>query len=828
MEPPTIAEAAPAEPVLAWVDTATGSLEARGKPKRLQQAIEDAAGEREAYASWFLLPDDFPAWVREHGGIRGYEATRPIHSAKWLWIDIDRRNGKTGEPDVHEALLATRGIVGALREMYEVDPRNLLVYFSGSKGFHICAPMLLFGGRPHVLLNKALRRMAIELCGEKNTDVRIYDLVRLCRCPNTQHGKSGLWKISLTTREVQEISARDLTVLAAAPRSIEDPGPYFVPPEGPAELPAALFEKCLSAAEEEDERDAIRREEIASGATGPVGVGGYLNLTSLGQIADLVGPYWREGQRHDVCMALCGYLATHGIPRDEAGRCVEYICGQRGDDEAQDRVKLVTSTYDLMERGQASAVFGFRGLEKLGMKATELTILERAVKRHAVPVIRPAPGVAAPASLAGTGTDPATTASSPGPAGLPGVPGAPGAPGAVPASAITWPGPDDWDFRPEADIPRQPTPPMLVENLISGNSRCVVSGEPKGAMKTWWCLQLAISVATATPFLDHYPILTPGPVTYYSGEEPTFLVQERTEKIKRALGMDGRRIPLYFANPEAKLRVRFDIQAHVDRMRRMIDAIRPVMVVFEPLAHLHHLDENDAQALLEGVLEPLTNVVLETGVTLVVAHHVSKDTLRAGGARMRGSTAIWGWYDAGYHAHKPAGKDYVRMEFEHRRLRDQPDLCYQIEDGTCSDGVSPHAKLVRVERNKADEMPEKRKRRSGGAGPAPAGSIISPSASAAWIEEQRNALCYIQHERAGATATQLKTIFAGNTLKAQAMIEELAKQGFVTAARAGGRVTLTQLGSQWMMTANPASGAATGSLWGAGGTTSGVSVGGVG
>src|SRR5262249_43699031 len=87
-----------------------------------------AEPDREAYLSAFTFGADFRQLLESTGSIKGFAG--PCW-APWLWWDIDREN----DPD--RALSDARRLAGAVLERFPaLDDDGLLLFYSGSKGFH--------------------------------------------------------------------------------------------------------------------------------------------------------------------------------------------------------------------------------------------------------------------------------------------------------------------------------------------------------------------------------------------------------------------------------------------------------------------------------------------------------------------------------------------------------------------------------------------------------------------------------------------------------------------------------------------------------------------
>ena len=81
----------------------------------------------------------------------------------------------------------------------------------------------------------------------------------------------------------------------------------------------------------------------------------------LTAIAAAVLPHYREGGRHDLALALAGWLRKCHIPEADALRVIEALARATDDPEPDDRRRAVADTYEL----PIDRVQGWRGLEDL-------------------------------------------------------------------------------------------------------------------------------------------------------------------------------------------------------------------------------------------------------------------------------------------------------------------------------------------------------------------------------------------------------------------------------------------------------------------------------
>src|ERR1700746_445689 len=77
----------------------------------------------------------------------------------------------------------------------------------------------------------------------------------------------------------------------------------------------------------------------------------------------------------------------------------------------------------------------------------------------------------------------------------------------------------------------------LIEGLWSAEAVGIIGGEPK-CCKSFLALDLAVSVASGTPCLRHFPTCQRGPVLLFAAEDAAHVVRARLEGIAAAAGVD--------------------------------------------------------------------------------------------------------------------------------------------------------------------------------------------------------------------------------------------------------------------------------------------------
>lgn len=118
--------------------------------------------------------------------------------SRFIWFDIDR------EGDIDSATQDARRLAMMLVERYRIDESELLLFFSGSKGFHIGLPTSLFDVEPSIEFGSVVRKLAEGLTASVRVviDPSVYGKVQPLRAPNSRHGKTGRHKRILTFDEL--------------------------------------------------------------------------------------------------------------------------------------------------------------------------------------------------------------------------------------------------------------------------------------------------------------------------------------------------------------------------------------------------------------------------------------------------------------------------------------------------------------------------------------------------------------------------------------------------------------------------------------------------
>lgn len=205
----------------------------------------------------------------------------------------------------------------------------------------------------------------------------------------------------------------------------------------------------------------------------------------------------------------------------------------------------------------------------------------------------------------------------------------------------------------------------LVRGFWGRRSHGIVAGMPK-CFKSTLVHDLIISVASGTKFLGRFPVEEPGPVLVIQNENADYIMKDRTEKIILDRGLVGgahrinRRhvqvefppdLPITFINQQG---FTLSNEDHRRQIELLVQELKPVLVVFDPLYLMFEGDLNSSKDL-NPVLNWLLSLKTDYHTSVLVVHHYNKGSQQGqlkGGARMAGSIMLYGWVESAWYITK--------------------------------------------------------------------------------------------------------------------------------------------------------------------------------
>lgn len=225
----------------------------------------------------------------------------------------------------------------------------------------------------------------------------------------------------------------------------------------------------------------------------------------------------------------------------------------------------------------------------------------------------------------------------------------------------------------------------LVQDVWARAAVGIVGGAPK-CCKSWLGLDLAISVASGTPCLDRFAVDHPGPALVYLAEDALPTVRARIEALCRHRALDIAALDLHvIATPVLRL----DLDVDQQRLRDVLEELRPHVLVLDPLVRLHRLDENSASDIsrLLGFLRELQRAF---DLAVVLVHHASKKHRAQPGQTLRGSSDLHAFGDS--NAYLARDGDRLVLTLEHRAAKPPEPLTLQLVSE--ADGGGTHLAVV--------------------------------------------------------------------------------------------------------------------------------------
>jgi hypothetical protein len=221
------------------------------------------------------------------------------------------------------------------------------------------------------------------------------------------------------------------------------------------------------------------------------------------------------------------------------------------------------------------------------------------------------------------------------------------------------------DLRPPAGRARRPTLPaaeLAVSSYGEVAARVAAAGEPRWliqglwpadaygvlaaqekAGKTWAALDLAVSVASGRPWLDHFACPSPGPVLVFLGEGGERATVRRIEAIATAKVVDpdqlADRLRLCFRVPRLAAP---GAGGELTAIQAELEAHPAVLVVLDPL-YLAAAGASGSNLYDMGaVLQAIQSVCQAAGCALLVVTHWNKTGDGRGADRISGAgPAAW-------------------------------------------------------------------------------------------------------------------------------------------------------------------------------------------
>ena len=164
------------------------------------------------------------------------------------------------------------------------------------------------------------------------------------------------------------------------------------------------------------------------------------------------------------------------------------------------------------------------------------------------------------------------------------------------------------------DILECPEPEYLIEGVLFKDTATILNSPP-GVGKSILSLLMAKSIATGEPFLDMFQINNKGSVLIIDEENPGSILRDRFNKLKISQNM-----PLQFIHYQG---VRLDNDNSFSELLKVVNNVKPILIVFDSLIRLHGCKEND-NTEMAIVMDRFRQIMKASHTTLLVIHHDRK------------------------------------------------------------------------------------------------------------------------------------------------------------------------------------------------------------
>jgi len=231
----------------------------------------------------------------------------------------------------------------------------------------------------------------------------------------------------------------------------------------------------------------------------------------------------------------------------------------------------------------------------------------------------------------------------------------------------------------------EPGAHWLVQDVWGHQAVGFCGGQPKSA-KSWFGLDLAVSVASGTPCLDRFAVNERGPALVYLAEDALPRVRERLSSLCAHRELDLDALDLHVITADA---IRLDLQADQQRLDATLARLRPKLLLLDPLVRLHRLDE-DSSADISALLGFLRQMQRRHAVAILIVHHMGKRVRAHLGQALRGSSDLHAFGDDNAYLTKHG--DRLRLTREHRSAPASEPL--ELRLTARPDGSAAHLAIV--------------------------------------------------------------------------------------------------------------------------------------
>lgn len=242
------------------------------------------------------------------------------------------------------------------------------------------------------------------------------------------------------------------------------------------------------------------------------------------------------------------------------------------------------------------------------------------------------------------------------------------------------PQPQAFGVKKLGDITYSTDDQYLIDGLLYADRCALLYALPK-SNKSYFVLYLAIHIAAGRNLFNKIKTRK-GRVLIFNAEDPLSMSCERAEMLCQGLGIDYKTLDIAFVDVGS---LYLDNHKHIDQLRETIKDYKPDLVILDPLRNMNTLDENDSR-LVPLVLNPLRQIQRDFHTAILLIHHTIKAPDAKGPTRIRGSSALRGWYDTGIEMTKDDKSKIIDINLEHRMTVTPEPLSIKLVSKSESNG----------------------------------------------------------------------------------------------------------------------------------------------
>lgn len=193
-----------------------------------------------------------------------------------------------------------------------------------------------------------------------------------------------------------------------------------------------------------------------------------------------------------------------------------------------------------------------------------------------------------------------------------------------------------------SQIPEDTSNRWLIENIWSDSACGIICASPKSG-KTFFCLSMAVSVASGKALLGKYEVPSKGACLLYCAEDRLSSIKTRLEGIAKIQGLSLEELDIHIITaPSFKL----DSENDITELKATLAEFKPRLLILDCLVRLHNGSENDSLHL-SRTLGKVRELQREFSTSIAIVHHSVKN---AGNGRLsnsiRGSSELFAFVDS--------------------------------------------------------------------------------------------------------------------------------------------------------------------------------------